>query len=261
MKPKFLISCLLFLSININAQKLNQAELEIKKNIEEIQNYTYTESPDLDIDGLCFLTAQKTVELLNKTKLTAGKAKTIGLEISANNEKFGITIGTFSYNSGGTRGNVSHPIIQWKNRDGKLFAYNLSSKINCNFMSIEPLKSKDRDQFLLFGMEKGNGACEQSMVYAIEIKNDFLIVDNPVFVNRPYLNLCNMNFDFDQKKQILYGSLMYDGADNRMKSNVEYEQGEYSKSKKHNDALLKLLKFGQKKDVKLKFDGTKFTGL
>lgn len=261
MKEIIFSSLLLLFSVNSNAQKLKQTELAIKKNIEKIENYTYRETPDLDIDGLCFRTAQKTVKLLNKTKLTKSKAKAIGLEISANNEKSGIIIVNFSYSSGGTRGNISHPIIQWKNKNGKLFAYNLSSKINCNFTSIEPLKSKNRNLFLLFGMEKGDGACEQSMVYAIEIKDDFLILDNPVFVNRPYLNLCNTNFDFDQKKQILYGSTMFEGADNRMKSSVENEQGEYSKSKKDNDALLKLLEFGDRKDVELKFDGTKFVGM
>ena len=261
MKQSIFIILLLFFSINSNAQKLNQMELAIKKNIDKIQNYTYRENPDLDIDGLCLLTAQKLVKLFNKTEFNENKAKALGLKMSINDKKLGITLLNFGYNSGGTRGYISHPIIQWKNKNGKLFAYNLSSKINCNFTSIEPLKSKGKNLFLLFGMEKGDGACEQSMVYAIEIKDDFLILDNPVFVNRPYLNLCNMNFDFDTKKQILYGTAMYEGADNRMKSSVEYEQGEYSKSKKDNDALLKLLEFGERKDVELKFDGTKFIGL
>ena len=175
MKKNIFISLLLFFSVYNNAQNLNQTEIEIKKYIQKIHNYAYTDNPDLDIDDLCLITAKKTVQLLNKTELTKGKAKSIGLEISANNEKSGIKILNFSYYCGGTRGNISHPIIQWKNKNGKLFAYNLSSKINCNFTSCQPLRSEGRILFLLFGMEKGDGACEQSMVYVIEIKDDLKV--------------------------------------------------------------------------------------
>jgi hypothetical protein len=210
MKAIFLLTLLLSLSMmgvgqrNNHQQKLSE---QIKKNISFAGRFVYSENPDYNIDSLCKVTANKVVNLMADHHYSSHYYQSLGLKLSvACKDKTAIKIYNFGYDCGGTRRVINHPIIQWKNESGKIFAYNLSSRINCNFFEIHQLKSQSRNLYLLMGTEAGDGQCYQSIVYVIEIKGDYLILNNPVFVNRPYLNLCNREFEFDTKTQVLTSS-------------------------------------------------------
>jgi len=211
MKAFFLCTLLLSLSIMSLGQKNTyQKKLpeQIKKNIRFAGRFVYAENPDYNIDSLCKVTANKVVSLMAGNNYSSIYYQSLGLKLSAERkDKTNIKIYNFGYDCGGTRRIITHPIIQWKNGSGKTFAYNLSSKINCNFFEIHQLKSQSRNLYLLIGQEAGDGNCYQGIAYVIEIKGNYLIVNHPMFDNRPYLNLCNREFEFDTKTQILTGLL------------------------------------------------------
>ncbi|MEO5911333.1 MAG: hypothetical protein ABIP95_10620 [Pelobium sp.] len=234
---------------------------QIKKNISFAKDYTYREQPDYDIDGLCLITGKKTASLMTGNNFSTVYYEKLGLSLSAeSNDKQAIKIFNFSYPSGGTRGNVTHPIIQWKNASGKTFAYNFSTKINCEFYDIYPLKSTGRNLYLLIGAETGDGNCYQGIAYVIEIKSDYLLTDNAIFANRPYLNLCNREYDFDVKTQVLT-SLLQDESSRNPLDYALYNQEKYSENKEANEELAKLIQDGfndENTTFNLKFNGNQF---
>lgn len=267
MKITFLLIFLLFLStIGIaqqnNVQQKNAAG--IKKNISFARKYEYSKYPDYDIDSLCKVTANKVVKLMTGHNYSTDYYKKLGLILSAESvgskDKNALKIYNFGFDCGGTRRIITHPIIQWKNKQGKTFAYNFSSKINCDFYEIHKLKSPSRDLYLLIGTEAGDASCYQGVVYVIEIKGNYLILNNPVFVNRPYLNFCNREYDFDPKTQVLTSMLQHETTPYPLASAVD-DQGEYSKDKLANAQLVELIGEGYNSKPSifyLKFDGHKF---
>ncbi|SHG55466.1 hypothetical protein [Pedobacter caeni] len=264
MKTNFLLALLLSLSITSVGQHNNyQKKLtgQIKKNISFIRSYVYAEHPDYNIDSLCKVTAKKVVNLMAGNNYSSIYDQSLGLKLSAERkDKTAIKIYNFGYDCGGTRRIITHPIIQWKNEYGKIFAYNLSSKINCNFVEIHQLKSQSRNLYLLIGAEAGDGSCYQGIAYVIEIRGDYLIVNHPVFVNRPYLNLCNREFDFDTKTQVLTSFLGHPSVPSPLKYAVE-GQGDYSKDKMANIKLTALIGAGYNSEPSifyLKFNGHQF---
>ena len=233
----------------------------IKKNISFAANYTYSAYPDYNIDSLCLITANKTVKLMTGSNFSNAYYKNLGLKLAVESkDKTNIKIFNFGYDCGGTRRIITHPIIQWKNANGKTFAYNLSAKINCNFFEIHQLKSKNRNLYLLIGVEAGDANCYQGIVYVVEIKGDKLIIDNPVFVNRPYLNLCNREFEFDDKTQILTSLLEHASMPFPLTYSLS-AQGDYSKDQNANKKLEELIGEDYRKEPSifyLKFNGQQF---
>lgn len=261
---KLVVFVWLFLMVQLcYAQKSSYSKLasEIKKNISYAAGYVYNEQPDYNIDSLCLATAKKSIKLLANTNWTNASYKNLGLRLSlSSKDKTDIKIFNFGYDCGGTRRVITHPIIQWKNGAGKTFAYNFSNKINCSFTEIYKLKSPGRNLYLLIGYESGDGSCYQSIVYVVEIKGDYLLLDQPVFVNRPYLNFCNLEFDFDVKTQVLRGLIEHASTRRNLKYVVE-DQGVYSKSAKANMQLVDLVREGyysELSEFRLKFNGQKF---
>lgn len=264
MKTIFLLTLLLFLSIISVGQKNNyQKKLtgQIKKNISFARSFVYAENSDYNIDSLCKVTANKVVNLMAGNNYSSIYYQNLGLKLSAEcKDKTAIKIYNFGYDCGGTRRLITHPVIQWKNADGKIFAYNLSSKINCDFFEIHRLKSQSRNLYLLIGVEAGDSNCYQGIAYVIEIKGDYLIVDNPIFVNRPYLNLCNREFEFDAKTQVLTSFLGHPSVPSPLKYAID-GQGDYSKDKIANVKLTTLIGEGYNSEPSifyLKFNGYQF---
>lgn len=243
---------------NSEMQKLT---VSIKKNISFAANYTYSAYPDYNIDSLCLITAKKTVKLMSRSNFSSTYYKSLGLKLAVESkDKTNIKVFNFGYDCGGTRRIITHPIIQWKNAIGKTFAYNLSAKINCNFFEIHQLKSKSRNLYLLIGVEAGDSNCYQGIAYVIEIKGDKLILDFPAFVNRPYLNLCNREFEFDSKAQILTSLLEHASVPVPLTYSLN-AQGDYSKDKNANKELENLIAKGYQNEPSifyLKFNGRQF---
>lgn len=267
MKTNFLLVLLLFWSAIGLAQSNNaqtKTATQIKKNISFARTYVYSEHPNYDIDSMCKVTANKVVNLMTGNNYSTVYYKNLGLRLSAecveSKDKNGLKIYSFGFDCGGTRRVITHPIIQWKNRQGKTFAYNFSSKINCDFYKIHKLKSPSRDLYLLIGTEAGDSNCYQGIVYVIEIKGNYVILNSPVFVNRPYLNLCNREYEFDPKTQVLTSMLQHETTPYPLESAVD-NQREYSKDKLANTQLINLIGPGYNSKPSifyLKFNGFKF---
>lgn len=243
-----------------NAVVQKQAAL-IKKNISFAADYTYSAYPDYNIDSLCLITAKKTAKLMSGSNFSNTYYKSLGLKLAIESkDKTNVKVFNFGYDCGGTRRVITHPIIQWKNAIGKTFAYNLSAKINCNFFEIHQLKSKGRNLYLLIGVEAGDSNCYQGIAYVIEIKGDKLILDFPAFVNRPYLNLCNREFEFDENTQTLTSLLEHASVPFPLTYSIN-TQGDYSKDQNANKKLEELIGEDYRKEPSifyLKFNGQQF---
>ncbi len=232
---------------------------DIKSQLKFLSIYRYDDYPDANIDSLSFSLSEKITALLDTMNLSKKSADSIGLKMLIDEPNLrNIKLYTFDYHSGGTRGYISHPIIQWVSDGGELLSYNFSNQINCYFDQIYPLSSDFGEYYLLLGQESGSGACMQNMAYCIEIKDSLLISDNIFFVNRPYLNLCNVPFEYDEQKKLLIGRKEYD-IEVDIASDVNY-QNNYSDSKSDNEDLIDMLDgiYSDNKTILLEFNGREF---
>lgn len=230
---------------------------QIKKSVLFLKNYRIRENSDFDMDKYANNIGKDLVSLFRKEELSVIESENLGIDKSISSKSYKINVYNFGYDSGGTRGFVTHPILQWKNKLGKLFSYNISNQVNCRFDNIFKLKSKNKNLYILLGQEKGSGGCLQNIVFVIEINNDRIITNHKIFVNRPYINLCNVNFKFNERKQNLIGIDEYKASNNLL--NATKEQGIYSKSETDNNKLIQMLSGIYEGKIILHFDGIKFT--
>jgi hypothetical protein len=173
---------------------------ELKKNFAIIEAGTEGESDDFD--KLTATTARRLVTYLKAHEVTAAGAKSLGVELSAASaDAAQLKVFTYSLSSGGTRGTIHKPILQWRNAAGQLFAYAVNEE--CEFAEIHPLASPGRALYLLLGMEKGDGRCDVSQAYVVELKGNYLLADNAVFGKNSSLSLCNVDMELDASRQAL----------------------------------------------------------
>lgn len=177
------------------------------------------------------------------------------LAIDYQDENYQIRVYNFSAPRNGTSAYSAGAVIQWKNKEGKLFAYNLSPVIDTHFDKIHCISHAERHFYLLQGGRKWSGSCYMELVYGIELKGDYLILDHPFFVNRPYLQFCNLkDIQFDKNSQTL---LIKQGDWDNLSYRVQ-EQGKYSTSERSNERLLTLLEDYMTSGVRLRFNGNHF---
>ncbi|RPD48691.1 hypothetical protein DNI29_08755 [Hymenobacter sediminis] len=101
---------------------------------------------------------------------------------------------------------MDNVVLQWQNAAGKLFAYHLP--VECAFTELYPLKTPGRNMYLLLGREKAYTFCLAFTAYVVELKGDYLILDNQVFSVNGYsdkneLSACNVEMTFDPARQVL----------------------------------------------------------
>jgi hypothetical protein len=228
----------------------------MKSQLDFLSNYNYFEAEDFDVDRLSWKLSLRLTRFLKENELDAKSADSLGLEICIDEPNLrNIKLFNYGYHSGGTRGMISHPIIQWVSDAGKLCSYNFSEVINCYFGELHPLSSPNKELYLFLGQETGSGACIQNIVYCFEIRNDTLICNLPIFINRPYINLCNIVFEYDEYTGILTGVDEYEVGEN-INESVK-EQGVYSESESDNRSLVELLDglyFSKNKKIELIFN-------
>lgn len=135
---------------------------------------------------------------VNNEKKDLGQYK--GLKKTAT-YKDNLAIYSFSYSSGGTRGNITCPIIQWKYHGG-ITAGNVSAFLNCSFEKVIVL-DKLKNLYLLIGHEKGDGSCNESIAYVISIDKNELNLQYKAFEDHSYLKICNGEFTYDEVKKTL----------------------------------------------------------
>ncbi|QKG56009.1 hypothetical protein GKZ68_04755 [Hymenobacter sp. BRD128] len=173
---------------------------ELKKNFATIEAGTEGESDDFD--KLTTTTARRLVTYLKAHEVSAAGAKDLGVELSAESaDASHLKVFTYSLSSGGTRGTIHKPVLQWQNAAGQHFAYAVDEE--CEFTEIHPLASPGRALYLLLGMEKGDGQCDVSQAYVVELKGNYLLADNAVFGKKSSLSLCNVDMQLDASRQVL----------------------------------------------------------
>jgi hypothetical protein len=172
---------------------------ELQKNFAIIA--TGTEGESDDFDQLTTTTARRLVAYLKTHEVSAVEAKNLGLDYTAAKGADYLKVFTYSYSSGGTRGTIDKPVLQWKNAAGQLFAYAVNEE--CAFYEVHRLASPGHSLYLLLGNEKGDGQCDVSQAYVVELKGNYLLANNTVFGKSASLSLCNMDMDFDASKQVL----------------------------------------------------------
>jgi hypothetical protein len=172
---------------------------ELKNNFARISSGTEGESDAFD--NLIATTARRLVTYLKSHELTAAGAKAMGLDYSESKDAGHLKVFTYSYSSGGTRGTIHRPVLQWKNAAGQRFAYSMAEE--CWFMEAYKLASPGRTQYLLLGADKGDSQCDNMQARVVELKGNYLLLDNAAFEGQPALRLCNVDMDFSPTQQLL----------------------------------------------------------
>lgn len=158
-------------------------------------------------DGRAEDVARKVVAYLKAHRPDEDEASELGLTLdTASDDQAQLSVYSFAHESGGTRGTVHNVVVQWQNAAGQLFAYHLP--VECGFSEVYPLKAPGRNMYLLLGREKAYTFCIAFTAYVVELKGDYLILDNKVFSinghgDKNELSDCNVAMTFDPARQVL----------------------------------------------------------
>jgi hypothetical protein len=147
-------------------------------------------------------THRRLMAYLKTHEVSATAAKNLGLGYTESSDANHLKVFTYSYSSGGTRGIVHQPILQWKDATGQLFAYSMNDD-ECDFSEIHKLAVSGSTLYLLLGGEQGNTQCYVHHARLVELKGNYLLLGNGAFNKKPALSLCNVEMKFDRAKQVL----------------------------------------------------------
>lgn len=186
---KIPVFVLVLLSFGVNAQTSRESKYDpvllreqIRENLDLLSHYN-EDTEEIDFDAAKNQLTKNLMAYLRQDTLSEkqlyGKEASRNFFVSASVDGK-IRLYTYSFHSGGTRGEVDLPIIQWKKSDDSWGAYELPYEMH--FYSIDRLES-ERTLYLLSGMEKGSSRLFVAMSLVIRIKNDYLILDYPAFFN------------------------------------------------------------------------------
>ena len=183
---------------------------KLKHDIQALADYDSRNTPELDIKSVASETAREMARYLKAHELSAAEAEKFGMELSVDSQDAShLRVYTFWYTSGGTRGGVSVPVLQWRNQLGQLAAYPLP--VACTFNAIYKLAGPGRTLYLLLGDERLNAPSMLNQAFVVELKGKYLLLGNAVFGQSSLLPLCNTDMEFDETQQILHlGLTNYD---------------------------------------------------
>jgi hypothetical protein len=170
---------------------------ELKKSLARIERGT----EGVALDRLIAATNKKLVAYLKAHDVSAAVAKSLGLDYAASPDSARLKVFSYSYSSGGTRGTVTQPVLQWRNRAGQRFAYVAHDE--GSFEEIHRLPSPGRTQYLLLGSEPGSSICVRGLAWLIELKGNYLLLDKQAIDNKPLLDICNVALTYDARRQAL----------------------------------------------------------
>lgn len=176
---------------------------KLKHDIQALADYENGKTPELDIDSVASKTAREVTRYLKAHEMSAAEAEKFGMQLSVDSEDVShLRVYTFGYTSGGTRGGVSVPVLQWRNQAGQLAAYPLP--VSCTFNAVYKLASPGRTLYLLLGAERLNAPSMLNQALVVELKGKYLLLDNAVFGQSSLLPLCNTDMEFDEARQVLH---------------------------------------------------------
>jgi len=180
-----------------SASRLAPTAAELTKNIAAAAASTEGQSTD----KLLVKLDRQLVAYLKTHEVSAAAAKKLGLGYAESPDAARLKVFSYSYSSGGTRGEVTQPIVQWKNQAGQLFAY--AAHDEGGFEKIYKLASPGRTQYLLLGNEQGSSICMRGIAWLLELKGDYLLLDKQAFDNKPTLDICNVALTYRASQQAL----------------------------------------------------------
>ncbi len=179
--------------------KASPTAAELKKNITRIGEGSEGESEAFD--RLLAATDRKLVAYLKSHEVSKAAAENMGLAYLESQDATHFKVFTYSYRSGGTRGDIHNFVYQWKNQTGQLFAY--AAHEEGDFRKIYKLASPGRTQYLLLGNEQGSSICVRGIALLVELKGNYLLLDKQAFDNKPTLDSCNVELSYDARSQTL----------------------------------------------------------
>lgn len=172
---------------------------ELKRNLAAVAASVEGES---DAQGeLMDKTARQLLAYLKTHEVSAAGAKSLGLGYGESPDAARLKVFSYTYSSGGTRGEITQSVFQWKNQAGQLFAY--AAHDEGGFGEIYKLASPGRTQYLLLGNEQGSSICVRGIAWLIELKGNYLLLDNKAFDNKPTLDICNVELSYKADHQAL----------------------------------------------------------
>lgn len=249
-------NCAVCLSQDTTQLNFNALKQQLKPRLIFLEKYDYWSNQDFDIDNYAKKTAVSLTKLFKQKFLDSNNLKDFkNLSLSAkSNDSLQVHIYSFGYNSGGSRGWITHPIIQWRDKNGIHHAYNLSQSINCRFFQIHKLTTNKGNLYLLIGSEKGNSSTVQNIAYVIKIDERNVFSNYKAFINRSYINLPNSELTFDDKTQTL--KCISDADNEKFTLHLEYIKptGDTTATRK----LIQMFSREYNETICLKFIGGKF---
>jgi len=256
MRIKLTLLIILILSLNVSSKAnpgFDRLKNEIIKNLKWFSDtliYSEYENAGIDIDSLALSTELKLRKLLTyKESINLNLKEFPNLKLDAYTEdSLRICLYYFSNTVGPTGYEDVHTVCQWKNQKGKLFSYIISSKIFGTIGRIYKLKSSSEQLYLLLSQNFYN-----TIVYVIQFKGDYLILDYPAFVNVSSIILKSADVSFNPHEQKLSVKLYEDNAGMEDVVDPMVDKAEKSESYR------KILKyFKNKESVSFTFNGRKF---
>src|SRR6476660_2446758 len=119
-KSVLIIFLLITSSQTLLAQRFTKSycslEKEVKSRLAFLEKYTYSQQEDLDVEAYANKTAVLLTNFLAMKPLSDSALKKFtNLKLSAkSNDDLKLRVYDFGFHCGGTRGWITHPIIQWQ---------------------------------------------------------------------------------------------------------------------------------------------------
>lgn len=226
---------------------------DLSQKLSTVSSYNFDSDTieDFDIENYSMETALELSLLLTHNEFVTDSSDFIQkLYVSASsNHPLNLHIYSFSFATGGTRGDVSYDVLQWTSSNGKLYSRVLPS--GKGFGSIDKLNSVDSTQiYLLAGMEKVGGASLANSFYVLQFIGDSVNFEYPAFVDRPTLEIYNTDADFDSTTQTLsFTTKEYE---------YYFDYDYYSDNKEAIKRIKEKIECDGCEKIYLKFDGKKF---
>jgi hypothetical protein len=228
-----------------------QLEKKIQVVIDSSQIYEFNPNSTFDIIAHTENTTKDIVNFINKYSKNPDSIK--GLKKNAEFEN--LKIYSYGFWSGGTRGFVTYSILTIET-ENSFIAANISENIQAGFDSIIKL---DKEFYLLLGGDKAYSNAISSIAYLVKI-TDKIDLEYPAFVNRPFLNFYNGEYEYDFKTKLL----KFKGEDYERLDEVFGFKDKYTKfsddslSSKKLSEMIKGERYYDTKSFVLKFNGKHF---
>lgn len=226
---------------------------DLSQKLSTVSSYSYEADSleDFDIEEYSIETALELALFLTNEEFKTDSSDFIQkLNVSASiDDAPNLHIYSFSFATGGSRGDISYNVIQWKGSNEKLYSRVLPS--GKGFGSINRLNAQDSTQiYLLTGIEKVGGASIVNSFYVLQFIGDSLNFEYPAFADRPILEIYNTESEFDSTLQTL--SFTTDGYE------YYFDYDYYSDNKEAIKRIKEKIECDGCEKIFLKFDGKKF---